>query len=84
MTLLRWHSFRSYEVRFWLSVVAYNLGNLWRTLALPRRIGTCTVTSLLKRLVKIRRRPVKHAHYYWLLLPEGHLTRTRFGSMLRR
>ncbi len=29
-TVLRWHSFRSYEVRFWLIVVAYNLGNLWR------------------------------------------------------
>jgi len=29
-------------------------------------------------------RPVKHARYYWLLLAEGHLTRHRFGSMLRR
>ncbi len=30
-----------------------------------------------------RRRLVKHARYYWLLLAEGHLTRQRFGSMLR-
>jgi hypothetical protein len=29
-------------------------------------------------------RLVKHARYYWLLLAEGHLTRQRFGSMLRR
>jgi len=27
---------------------------------------------------------VKHARYYWLLLAEGHLTRQRFGGMLRR
>ena len=24
------HRFRSHEVRLWLSVIAYNLGNLWR------------------------------------------------------
>jgi hypothetical protein len=27
---------------------------------------------------------VKHARYYWLLLAESHLTRRRFGTMLRR
>src|SRR5947209_10785659 len=27
------------RTRLWLSVIAYNLGNLWRRLALPRRIG---------------------------------------------
>ena len=26
------HRFRSNEVRLWLSVIAYNLGNLWRRL----------------------------------------------------
>jgi hypothetical protein len=30
------HSFRSNEVRLWLSVIGDNLGNLWRRLALPR------------------------------------------------
>jgi hypothetical protein len=29
-------------------------------------------------------RLVKHARYYWLLLAEGHLTRTLFGAILRR
>ena len=37
MTRLRCHRFRSNEVRLWLSVMAYNLGNLWRRLVLPRR-----------------------------------------------
>jgi hypothetical protein len=36
MTCLSCHRFRSSEVRLWLSVIAYNLGNLWRRLVLPR------------------------------------------------
>ena len=36
----------------WLSVIAYNLGNLWRRLALPREIGNWSLTSLQHRLVK--------------------------------
>jgi hypothetical protein len=75
--------FRSNEVRLWLSVIAYNLGNLWRRLALPRRIGNWSLTSLQQRLVKTGGRLVRHARYYWLLLAEGHLSRRLFGSMLR-
>ncbi len=83
MTRLSCHRFRSNEVRLWLSVIAYNLGNLWRRLALPRRIGNWSLTSLQQRLVKTGGRLVKHARYYWLLLAEGHLSRRLFGSMLR-
>lgn len=32
MPLLSCHRFRSNEVRLWLSVIADNLGNLWRQL----------------------------------------------------
>ncbi len=32
MTRLRCHRFRSNEVRLALSLIAYNLGNLWRRL----------------------------------------------------
>jgi hypothetical protein len=39
MTRLSCHRFRANEVRLWLSVIAYNLGNLWRRLALPAPIG---------------------------------------------
>ena len=38
MTRLSCHRFRSNEVRLWLSLMAYNLGNLWRRLVLPKRI----------------------------------------------
>jgi hypothetical protein len=84
MTRLSCHRFRSNEVRLWLSVIAYNLGNLWRRLALPRRIRNWSLTSLQQRLVKTGGRLLKHARYYWLLLAESHLTRRLFGAMLRR
>jgi DDE family transposase len=84
MTRLSCHRFRSNEVRLWLSVIAYNLGNLWRRLVLPRRIDHWSLTSLQQRLVKTGGRLVKHARYYWLLLAEGHLTRRLFGAMARR
>jgi hypothetical protein len=84
MTRLSCHRFRANEVRLWLSVIAYNLGNLWRRLALPTRIGNWSLTSLQQRLVKTGGRLIKHARYYWLLLAESHLTRRLFGSMLWR
>ncbi len=46
------HRFRGNEVRLWLSVIAYNLGNLWRRLALPKRIDNWSLTSLQQRPVK--------------------------------
>jgi hypothetical protein len=84
MTRLSCHRFRSKEVRLGLSVIAYNLGNLWRRLVLPPRIGNWSLTSLQQRLVKTGGRLVKHARYYWLLLAESHLTRRLFGAMVRR
>ena len=84
MTRLSCHRFRSNKVRLRLSILAYNLGNLWRRLVLPKGIGTWSLTSLHQRLVKTAGRLVKHARYYWLLLAESHLTRRLFGSMLRR
>jgi hypothetical protein len=67
-----------------LSLMAYNLGNLWRRLVLPKRIENWSLTSLQQRLVKTGGRLVKHARYYWLLLAESHLTRRLFGAMVRR
>ncbi len=84
MTRLSCHRFRSNEVRLWLSVRAYDLGNLWRRLVLPKKIENWSLTSLQQRLVKTGGRLVKHARYYWLLLAESHLMRRLFGSMVRR
>ena len=84
MTRLSCHRFRSNEVRLWLTIIAYNLGNLWRRLVLPQRIGNWSLTSLQQRLVQTGGRLIKHARYYWLLLAESHLTRRLFASMLGR
>src|SRR5664279_928059 len=84
MTRLSCHRFRSNEVRLWLSVIAYNLGNLWRRLVLPKGIEKWSLTSLQQRLVKTGGRLIKHARYYWLLLSLIHITRRLFASMLRR
>ena len=82
MTRLSCHRFRANEVRLWLSLIAYNLGNLWRRLALPGCISNWSLTSLQQRLVKTGGRLIKHARYYWLLLAESHLTRRLFTGML--
>jgi hypothetical protein len=50
-------------VRLWLSLIAYNLGNLWRRLA-PPPVATWSLTSVQQRLVKTGGRLIKHAHYY--------------------
>ena len=82
MTRLSCHRFRANEVRLWLSLIAYNLGNLWRRLALPKVIANWSLTSLQQRVVKTGGRLIKHARYYWLLLAESHLTRRLFDGML--
>jgi len=84
MTRLSCHRFRANEMRLWLSVIVYNLGNLWRRLALAKRVATWSLTSLQQRLVKTGGRLIKHARYYWLLLAESHLTRHLFSSMLQK
>jgi hypothetical protein len=85
MTRLSCHRFRANEVRLWLSLIAHNLGNLWRRLALPAPIGKWSLTSLQQRLVmKTGGRLIQHARYYWLLLAESHLTRQLFAGMQRK
>jgi len=70
--------------RLWLSVIAHNLGNLWRRLVSPRRIDGWSLSSVQQRLVKTGGRLVRHACYSWLLLAESHLTWRLFGAMLGR
>ncbi len=84
MTRLSCHRFRANEVRLRLSLIAYNLGNLWRRLALPAKIADWSLTSLQQRLVKSGGRLVQHARYRWIMLAENYLTRELFGGMLRR
>jgi Transposase DDE domain group 1 len=61
-TRLSCHRLRANEVRLQLSVLAYNLGNLWR-LVLPTKIDAWSLTGLQQRLVKTGGRLIKHARY---------------------
>ena len=81
-TPLRCHRLRSDEVRLWLTIFAYNLGNLWRRLVLPQRIEKWSLSSWQQRLVKTGGRLLKHTRYYWMLPAEGHLPRRLFVAML--
>jgi len=84
MSRLSCHRFRSNEVRLLLSLIGYNLRNLWRRLVLPKWIDNWSLTGLRRRLVKTGGRLIKHARYYWLLLAESHLTRRLFAAMVRK
>jgi Transposase DDE domain group 1 len=84
MTRPSCHRLRSNEVRLWLSVIADNLGNLWRRLALPKRVDRWSLTGLHQRLVKTGGRLVKRARCYRPLLAEGHLSRRLFAAMVGR
>jgi hypothetical protein len=83
MMRLSCHLFRLNEVRLWLRLIDYDLGNL-RRLVRPRKIDSWPVTSSQHRLVKTGERLVKHACYYWLLLAESRLTRRLFGAIAQR
>ena len=52
LTRLSCHRFRADEVRLWLSLIAYNLGNLWRRLALPKNVATWELTSVQQRAIR--------------------------------
>ena len=80
MTRLSCHRFRSNEFRLWLGVIAYNLGNLWRRLVLPKKIEKWSLAMLQQRLVQTGGRLLKHARYYWLLLTESPSDAAALGS----
>jgi Transposase DDE domain group 1 len=83
-TRLSCHRFRANEARLQLSLLAYDLGKLWRRLVLPNRIDAWSLRSLQQRLVKTGGKLVKHARNSWLLLAKSHLTRPLFEPMLQR
>jgi hypothetical protein len=72
------------EVRLLLGIIAYNLGNLLRRLALPLAIQNWSLTSLQQRLFKTGGSLIRHARYFVLQLAESYLTGTLFRQILQR
>jgi hypothetical protein len=52
-TRLSCRRFQNNAVRLQLHALAYNLGNLMRTLALPEAVEQWSLTSLKEKLIKI-------------------------------
>ena len=76
--------FRANEVRLFLGVIAYNLGNMLRRLVLPLAIRSWSLTSLQQRLFKTGGRLIRHARYFTLQLAESYLTGNLFRQILQR
>ena len=83
-TRLSCHKFVANQVRLWLFILAYNLGNFFRRLALPEAIKSWSLTSIQTRLIKIGGRLVRHARRLVFQLAEVMATREMFDEMLER
>jgi hypothetical protein len=81
-TLLSCRSFGSNAVRLQLHVLAYNLGNFVRTLALPKAAEPWSLTSLREKLIKIGAKVVSHGRYVTFQLAEVAVSRQMFADIL--
>ena len=83
-TRLSCHKFVANQARLWLFVLAYNLGNFMRRLALPEDMKHWTLTSLQTRLIKTGGRLVRHARRMVFQLAEVLVTREMLPGILER
>ena len=83
-TRLSCTQFVANQVRLWLFVLAYNLGNFFRRLVLPRRIRHWSLCSLLVKLIKIGAKVVRHSRYTTFQLAEVVVNRRLFQEILWR
>ena len=64
--------------------LAHNVGNFLRQLALPRSVGTWTLTTLREKLIKIGAKVVHHAREVTFQLAEVAVRRSLFAAILER
>ena len=83
-TRLSCHKFVANQVRLRLFVLAYNLGNFMRRLALPEAMKHWSLTSLQTRLIKTGGRLVRHARRLVFQLAEVLVTREMLTGILER
>ena len=62
-TRLSCRTFAANAVRLQLHALAYNLGNLMRTLAMLKAAEPWSLTSLREKLIKIGAKVVSHGRY---------------------
>lgn len=83
-TRLSCHRFACNQVRLLLFVLAYNLGNFLRRLALPRGLKHWSLRSLQVKLIKMGGRIVRHARRIIFQLAEVAVSRELFAAILER
>jgi hypothetical protein len=83
-TRLSCHGFDANQVRLQLHVLAYNLGNFLRRLALPASVKHWTLTTLRDKLIKIGAKMVRHARYVTFQLAEVAIPRRLYRTILKR
>jgi len=81
-TRLSCHRFVANQVRLWLFILAYNLGNFLRRLGLPREVKEWSLRSLQVKLIKIGGRMVRHARRIVFQLAEVAVSREVFAAIL--
>ncbi|MFQ6676397.1 MAG: IS1380 family transposase [Fidelibacterota bacterium] len=83
-TRLSCKQFVSNQVRLWLFVLAYNLGNFLRRLVLPGKIKHWSLRSLLTKLIKIGAKVVRHSRYVTFQMAEVTISEKLFAEILFR
>ena len=77
-TRLSCHRFVANQVRLWLFVLAYNLGNFMRRLTLPESVKHWSLRSVQTKLIKMGGRLVRHARRLVFQLAEVAVSREVF------
>ena len=83
-TRLSCHRFLANQVRLLLFVLAYNLGNFLRRLALPQGLKHWSLRSLQVKLIKMGGRMVRHARHIIFQLAEVSVSGKTFALILER
>lgn len=78
------HESKDNAVRLALFVLAYNLGNFLRRLALPVGMASRSLMSMKEKLIKVGARLAIHARRLLFQLAEVSLTREMFRQRLGR
>ncbi len=81
-TRLSCRTFAANAVRLQLHVLAYNLGNFMRTLAMPKTAGPWSLTSLREKLIKVGAKVIAHGRYVTFQLAEIAVPRQMFADIL--
>ena len=81
-TWLSCRTFAANAVRLQLHVLAYNLGNFMRTLAMPKTVERWSMTSLREKLIKIGAKVVSHGRYVTFQLAQVAVPRRLFAKIL--